>query len=1114
MPVATGGVTRKPPCFIPAQSPFTQHDMSLAGTNSSGVYSPNRISGGEALPGPLQQRSNRKKSTLRIAAWNIRTMQDNANCPERRTAILDRALYDYNIDIVALSETRLPEEGSIQEKNYTFFWKGRAKDLPRHHGVGFAIKNALLSKWKATPTGISERLATLRIEALNGYPINFLSCYGPTLQAEEQVKETYYHLLDTTLNSIPNNESVVLLGDFNARVGQNDVAWKSIIGKHSMGKMNENGERLLSLCATNNLVITNTLFQVKNIHKGTWKHPRSGHWHALDHIIVRQKDRRHIRHCRAYRGVECDTDHRLLICKMKIEPPRRGKRLTGPKHPRYDFSKLKKLEYRNEFSAEVQTQLHAQVPTHDTIEEDWELTKKSVTAAAKKVLGLVPKCPNPDWFEENSDEIEACVNEKNKLFKATLVRPDDGELRTKYLRAKATVQKTTRRLKNAWYQGKAKEIQVLADQNNTSAFYKAINMVYGPIWNRSCPIKSRDDRLLKQEDDIAARWKEYYEELLNIPTVVSQETIQQLPQYPTNAALAQPPTLGETLDALKKLKSNKAPGLDGLPTEVYKYGGHTLIARIHSLFLKIWDQESAPLDFKTSLIINIYKRKGDRANCSNYRGISLLCTAGKILARIISDRLQPALEPIIPESQAGFRAHRSTTDMIFTLRQLQEKIREQHASAFAIFVDLKKAFDTVNRQALWQIMLKFGCPEKLVNIIKNLHEDNIAKVITSQGLTGGFGITNGVRQGCVLAPLLFNVFMTAFLLRLDRTLQDRGIEYRYRFDKGLHNLSRLKAQKNVRQRVLTELQYADDLVILANTPEEAQRMMDTFANVYASLGMEVNTNKTKYIAMTCHAPVFPSRTIPDITLQSNPIEQVVQFNYLGSLVTKNGDMDAEISHRIQCAASAFYKLRGRVFGSMDLSNRTKIMVFKAVVLSILLYGSECWTLYKKYVKALEKFQMRQLRIILGIKWQDFITNHEIRERAECRTMESTLARIQLRWLGHVCRMGEERIPKQILYGELTHGKRRHGGQIRRFKDVIHSIVKKAGIKENWEALCQDRSDWRNVCRNNNGIFPTATPRTASTETFTCPDCQRVILSRIGLWSHQRAHERQLQRSGD
>nr|VZI25499.1 unnamed protein product [Spirometra erinaceieuropaei] len=130
-----------------------------------------------------------------------------------------------------------------------------------------------------------------------------------------------------------------------------------------------------------------------------------------------------------------------------------------------------------------------------------------------------------------------------------------------------------------------------------------------------------------------------------------------------------------------------------------------------ALFQEMWRQGEVPQDFNDATIVHLYKRKVDRQVCDNHRGISLLNIAGKIFARILLNRLNNHLEQgLLPESQCGFRRHRGTMDMIFAARQLQEKCQEMRTHLYSTFVDLTKAFDTVNREGLWKILQKFGCP--------------------------------------------------------------------------------------------------------------------------------------------------------------------------------------------------------------------------------------------------------------------------------------------------------------------------------------------------------------------------------------------------------------------
>ena len=214
-----------------------------------------------------------------MAAWNVRTLLDRSNTdrPERRTALVAKELQKYRIDIAALSETRFADEGSLKEEGggYTFFWKGKPQNEDRIHGVGFAIKTSLLRIIPTLPTGINERLIKLRIPLSKSRHLTIISAYAPTLTSPDDVKGQFYDELDNLIKSTPKNDKLVILGDFNARVGRDHSNWEGVLGSHGIGKVNDNGLLLLSNCSEHKLCITNTMFRMADKYKTTWMHPRS-----------------------------------------------------------------------------------------------------------------------------------------------------------------------------------------------------------------------------------------------------------------------------------------------------------------------------------------------------------------------------------------------------------------------------------------------------------------------------------------------------------------------------------------------------------------------------------------------------------------------------------------------------------------------------------------------------------------------------------------------------------------------------------------------------------------------------------------------------------------------
>jgi len=139
---------------------------------------------------------------------------------------------------------------------------------------------------------------------------------------------------------------------------------------------------------------------------------------------------------------------------------------------------------------------------------------------------------------------------------------------------------------------------------------------------------------------------------------------------------------------------------------------------IHELFISIWKEEKLPEEWKESIIVPIHK-KGDKTDCNNYRGISLLLTTYKILSNILLLRLIPYAKEIIGDHQRGFRHNKSTIDHIFFIRQILEKKWECNEEVYQLFIDFKKAYDSVRREVLCKVLIEFGIPRKLVKVNKD-----------------------------------------------------------------------------------------------------------------------------------------------------------------------------------------------------------------------------------------------------------------------------------------------------------------------------------------------------------------------------------------------------------
>ncbi|KAL8580618.1 hypothetical protein ACOMHN_046821 [Nucella lapillus] len=514
--------------------------------------------------------------------------RETSNRPERRTALIARELARYRNDIAAISEPRLEEEGSVAELKggYTFFWKGKGQDEERIYGVGLAIKSTLFRKLPDLPTAINERLMKLRFSMNRSRHVTVISAYAPTLTSSDEAKDTFYEELKSLVKATTPEDKLILLGDFNARVGMDSASWKGVLGPHGTGKMNSNGLLLLGLCAENDLTITNTLFRQADKYKATWMHPRSKQWHLIDYAICRRRDARDFRTTRAMRGAKFWTDHRLVssILKLHIAPNHQKK--PKFKRPSFNTDRLKDPYFHDRFVTSLDDRLTSHIPLTGSPTQQWAQFSTAVKETAQSTLGPKKRI-HQDWFDENDVAIAQLLEDKRKSFTAWQNDTTSTSKSFKHLQSHA--QAALRDMQDKWWKKKADEVQLYADTKNSKMFFSAIKAVYGPSRPSTSPLLSASGTLLKEKSAINERWREHFSTLLNRPSTVSSEALDQIPQRPTMDSLDAPPTMEEVTKAIHQTSSGKATGMDGIPAEFFKAAGPVALEAFHGVLCSIWD---------------------------------------------------------------------------------------------------------------------------------------------------------------------------------------------------------------------------------------------------------------------------------------------------------------------------------------------------------------------------------------------------------------------------------------------------------------------------------------------------------------------------------------------
>ena len=234
-----------------------------------------------------------------------------------------------------------------------------------------------------------------------------------------------------------------------------------------------------------------------------------------------------------------------------------------------------------------------------------------------------------------------------------------------------------------------------------------------------------------------------------------------------------------------------------------------------------------------------------------------------------------------------------------------------------------------------------------------------------------------------------------------------------------------------------------------------------FVKVASEWGLTVSTEKTK--GMVVGEGLSESDVRP-VQVEGGSVDEVQDFTYLTTNMSRDGEISSEMTRRI---ARAFGCLRVPVFKNKDLSLATKRAVYRAVVLAVLLYGAETWTIKAVHIRRLNSFHNRCIRTILGVtryqQWNERLTSQSLSHRFGLqRSISDIILEQRLRWLGHVGCMVEERLPNRLLFGELNMKRPCHRAK-KRWRNVLKVDLQAIGVYDRWYELCQDRKGWCHLC---------------------------------------------------
>lgn len=840
-----------------------------------------------------------RRNEIKGIFWNV------AGVKNKRTEFWK---YIEEFDIVGLMETWVDEKewGNMKQK-LPSGWKWRYQEAKREKKKGRAMGGIITGvregiEEEEGDTGEREGIQERRIK-VEKEKWRIISVYNREGKKEklEQLRE-----------------------NFNARIGERG-GWQEgeedriEEGRKSKDdKVNREGKELIKMIEERGWLVLNG--EKEGDEKGEWTYEKDGKRSVIDYGIVNWEAEKRIQRFEV--GDRVESDHQPIIIKWTGKWKRKEIKEEESEGKVQSWTKEGEKKYREKME-KVQWK-------EKEVEKEWEELEREIKKGIperkrgkRKELGWVP------WWDEECRGKKREAHRSRREYRKT----QEEEDYKRYIRKRKEYRDTCEKKKEEYRIEERREVENIKTEEQA---WKFIN-------------KRRKRRVEINTEINIEEWEKHFMEVLGGER--KEERKEKAKRKKRNDREI---SEEEVRREIKRLKRGKAAGADELRNEVWLAGGEKVEKKLKEIINKVWRGEGFPDKWRVGVVVPIWKR-GERNVVSNYRGVTLTSTAYKIYASILNKEIVKDLDEKEGwgRTQAGFRKNRGTIGNIRILKHIIGRRISKGEKVWAFFIDLKAAFDKLDREILWDMMRRRGISEVLIERVKEIYEETRCRVKIYEKETKEFWVKKGVRQGCPLSPTLFNIYIA-------------DIEEEMRKGPGGVKIGKDK---------IWTLEYADDIVVVAEKEEGLRAMMKMIKVYVDKKKLELSAEKSKVVVFKRDGGRGRKRKW---WWGKEEIEEVKKIKYLGYEIRSNNREEEHVRKRIRKARVAMGWVWSYGERKFKGDIRWRLKLFDSIVKGVLMYGVEIWG-YKEW-EEIEKLQTKYLRWIVGVDWRTpgYIVREELK----------------------------------------------------------------------------------------------------------------------------------------